>query len=155
MTAPDAHPLDLLRQQARHTDPRDVQRDLNARPIPTLAPGTWGAGAEDTLRGATGMERKMQMEMRIGLEGHLHDLPLHRTAPLADMTLPELLTEHAEGRRTLLRVLDRLLTVGETHDLRAWSLGEEVPPAVYVLALRVRLARLDDLIAAQRLTISP
>jgi hypothetical protein len=101
------------------------------------------------------MERKMQMEMRIGLDGHLPDLPLRRTAPLADMTLPELLTEHAEGRRTLLRVLDRLLTVGETHDLRAWTLGEEVPPAVYVLALRGRLARLDDLIAAQRVTISP
>ena len=150
VTAPEPHPLDLLREEARHTDPRAVQRDLNARPLTPQDPSGWSAGAEGTLRGAIGMERKMQMEMRIGLEGHLEGLPLRRTAPLAYLTLPELLAEHAEGRRMLLRVLDQLLTVGETQDVRAWTMGEEVPPTVYVLALRGRLARLDDLIAAQR-----
>ncbi|MDK2014585.1 MULTISPECIES: hypothetical protein [unclassified Deinococcus] len=152
MTTRDPHPLNLLREEARHTDPRAVQRDLNARPLPTLEPGEWSAGAEEALRDCTGMERKIQMEMRIGLEGHLDGLPLRRTAPLADMTLPKLLAEHAEGRRMLLRVLDRLLTVGETHDLRAWTMGEEVPPAVYVLALRGRLARLDGYINEERVT---
>lgn len=152
MTTRDPHPLDLLREEARHADPRAVQRDLNVRPLPTLEPGTWRAGAEETLRDCTGMERKIQMEMRIGLEGHLDGLPLRRTAPLVDMTLPDLLTEHAEGRRMLLRVLDRLLTVGETHDLRAWTMGEEVPPAVYILALRGRLARLDGFIHEERVT---
>ncbi|GGL01029.1 hypothetical protein [Deinococcus radiotolerans] len=150
MTAPEPHPLDLLREEARHTDPRAVQRALHARPLTPQDTGGWSAGAEETLRGAIGMERKMQMEMRIGLEGHLDGLPLRRTAPLADMTLPELLAEHAEGRRMLLRVLDQLLTVGETHDLRTWTMGEEVPPPVYILALRGRLGRLDALIASQR-----
>ncbi|WP_155298759.1 hypothetical protein [Deinococcus kurensis] len=145
MTTRDPHPLNLLREEARHADPRAVQRDLNARPLPTLAPGNWMAAAEEALRDCIGMERKIQMEMRIGLEGHLDGLPLRRTAPLADMT-----TEHAEGRRMLLRVLDRLLTVGETHDLRAWTMGEVVPPAVYILALRGRLARLDGFIAEER-----
>ncbi|PTA68714.1 hypothetical protein [Deinococcus arcticus] len=151
MTAPEPHPLDAPKQQAAAADLAAVRRALTELPQTPQDPHGWAAGAEETLRAVIGMERKAQMEMRIALEGHLDGLPLRKTAPLAAMTLPELVAEHREGRAMLLRVLDHLLAVGGQHEVRAWTYGEEVPPAVYLLALRGRLERLTGLIAAQRL----
>ncbi|WP_221090561.1 hypothetical protein [Deinococcus aquaedulcis] len=152
MTQTDPHPLDAPKRDAATADLSAVRRGLEGLPAAPLDLHGWAAGAEDTLRAVIGMERKAQMEMRIGLEGHLDGLPLRRTAPLADMPLPDLLREHREGRAMLLRVLDRLLAVGEKTEVRAWTYGEEVPPAVYLLALRGRLERFSGLIAAQRLS---
>ncbi|MVN87762.1 hypothetical protein GO986_13440 [Deinococcus sp. HMF7620] len=150
MTAPEPHPLDAPKREAATADLAAVRRALADLPPAPLDPQGWAAGAEETLRAAIGMERKIQMEMRIGLEGRLDGLPLRTTAPLAGMTLPELLAEHQAGRAMLLRVLDQLLA-GEQGGVRAWTYGEEVPPPVYLLALRGRLERLSGLIAAQRL----
>lgn len=155
MTAPEPHPLDPLREEAKSSPAQEVRHvldTLSAETFALLTPEGWAAGAEETLRGAIGMERKAQMEMRIGLEGELDDLPLRKTGALADMTLADLLAEYRENRAMTLKVLDRLLEVGAVRDVRAWTLGEEVPPAVYILSLRNRLERLGRLVAEQRVS---
>lgn len=155
MTAPDPHPLDRLREEAQTTTPQAVRAaldTLSAGHFALLVPQGWAAGAEETLRTAIGMERKAQMEMRIGLGADIDDLPIRKTGALADMPLDDLLAEYREGRAVTLRVLDRLLEVAGRRDVRAWTLGEEVPPAVYILSLRGRLERLGERVAEQRVS---
>lgn len=152
MTA-EPHPLDVLRAEARTTDVPTVRRqldELSARHAEVLESAHWGAGAEDTLRGSIGMERKMGMEMRIGLGDEWDRLPLRRTAPLADMALPELLAEARAGRQHLLLVLDTLLRAAEKREVRVWCYGEEVPPDLYLLGLRRRLGALAERVAGTR-----
>lgn len=154
MTA-DPHPLDLLRAEARTVTVPEVRRGLDAlsaRQAEELdAPSFhWGAGAEDTLRASIGMERKMTMEMRLGLGDDWATLPLRKTAPLAEMALPELLAEARAGREHLLQVLDSLLRAAQHREVRAWCYGEEVPPELYILGLRRRLAALDSRVAEAR-----
>ncbi|AIZ46276.1 hypothetical protein QR90_16325 [Deinococcus radiopugnans] len=143
MTA-EPHPLDVLRAEARTTDVPTVRRqldELSARHAEVLESAHWGAGAEDTLRGSIGMERKMGMEMRIGLGDEWDRLPLRRTAPLA---------EAQAGRQHLLLVLDTLLRAAEKREVRVWCYGEEVPPDLYLLGLRRRLGALAERVAGTR-----
>lgn len=152
MTA-EPHPLDLLRAEARTATVPDVRReldDLSAGFFGVLDSVHWGAGAEDTLRASIGMERKMGMEMRLGLGDDWDRLPLRKTAPLAGMALPELLAEARAGREHLLLVLDELLRAAQTREIRAWCYGEEVPPDIYILGLRRRLSALDERVAGAR-----
>ncbi|GGL78504.1 hypothetical protein GCM10010840_15430 [Deinococcus aerolatus] len=152
MTA-DPHPLDLLRAEARTATVPEVRRELDAlsaRQAEVLNSPHWGAGAEDTLRASIGMGRKMTMEMRLGLGDDWAALPLRKTAPLAEMTLPDLLAEARAGREHLLQVLDSLLRTAQHREVRAWCYGEEVPPELYILGLRRRLAALDSRVAGAR-----
>ncbi len=152
MTA-EPHPLDLLRAEAQTATVPDVRRELDAlsaQHFGVLDSAHWGAGAEDTLRGSIGMGRKMGMEMRIGLGDDWDRLPLRRTAPLAEMGLPQLLAEARAGREHLLLVLDELLRTARTREIRAWCYGEEVPPEIYILGLRRRLSVLDGRVAGER-----
>ena len=152
MTA-EPHPLDLLRAEARTATVPDVRRELDALSAgfsEVLASAHWGAGAEDTLRASIGMERKMTMEMRLGLDDDWDRLPLRKTAPLADMALPELRAEARAGREHLLRVLDELLQAAGHREVRAWCYGEEVPPELYILGLRRRLGALTARVAGAR-----
>lgn len=146
--------LDALRDEAQTTSTPDVRAHLDrmaGEHAALLASSNWTAGAEDTLRTAIGMERKAQMEMRIGLGADADGLPLRKTKALADMTLEELRAEARENRDMTLRVLDLLLDTSTRRPVRAWTLGEEVPPEVYILSLRGRLERLGQSVAAQRL----
>ncbi|WP_216328358.1 hypothetical protein [Deinococcus aestuarii] len=148
----DPHPLEALRAQAAVTPPAQVRAELEEGTAvyrALLAADGWGAGAEDTLRRVIGMERKMGMEMRIGLGERAADLPHRLTAPLAEMGLPELLEEARATRTRTLDLLDRVLAAPD--HLRVWTFGEEVEPAVYLLALRGRLERLAALVEAARL----
>lgn len=152
--APEPHPLDEFREQARTTNPAEVRRDLErlaAEQATLLDASDWLATAESALRGLIGRERKAQMEMRIGLEGELDDIPLRLTAPLAELALPELRAELRETRAMTLRLADRLLAVGERRDVRAWTVGEEVPPLLYLVVLRSRLRTLNQRVAEQHL----
>ncbi|GHF50177.1 hypothetical protein HNQ07_002898 [Deinococcus metalli] len=154
MAASDPHPLDALRDEAQTTLTPDVRAaldTLSAEHAQLLTGTSWAAGAEDALRTAIGMERKAQMEMRIGLGADADALPLRKTTALADMTLPDLLAEARENRVMTLRVLDLLLDTATRRPVRAWTLGEEVPPEVYILSLRNRLRRLGESVAEQRL----
>ncbi|THF85092.1 hypothetical protein E7T09_18860 [Deinococcus sp. KSM4-11] len=153
MADTEPHQLDALRDEAQTTLTPDVRAYLDrmADEHATLLSGSsWAAGAEDTLRTAIGMERKAQMEMRIGLGADADVLPLRKTKALADMTLAELRVEARENRVMTLRVLDLLLDAGTRRPVRAWTLGEEVPPEVYILSLRNRLQRLGDSVSAQQ-----
>lgn len=155
MTSSDPHPLDLLREEARTTTPHAVRLSLDtlsAGHFALLRPEGWAAGAGEILRAAIGMERKAQMEMRIGLGAEVDDLPIRKTTALAEMTLDDLRAEYRDNRAMTLNVLDRLLEVAERREVRAWTLGEEVPPAVYILSLRNRLERLGRLVAEQRVS---
>lgn len=152
--APEPHPLDEFREEARTADIAEVRRDLErlaAEQAALLEAPGWLATAEEALRGLIGRERKAQMEMRIGLEGELDDLPLRRTAPLADLTLPELRAELRETRTMTLHLAGRLWTLGERRDVRAWTLGEEVAPLLYLMVLRSRLQTLNVRVAEQHL----
>ncbi|CAM3357240.1 DUF2384 domain-containing protein [Deinococcus saxicola] len=152
MTA-EPHPLDLLRAEAQTATVPDVRRELDelsAQHFEVLNSAHWGAGAEDTLRGSIGMGRKMGMEMRLGLGDDWDRLPLRKTAPLAEMGLPQLLAEARAGREHLLLVLDELLWAAQTREIRAWCYGEEVPPKLYILGLRRRLSALDGRVAGER-----
>ncbi|WP_309570008.1 hypothetical protein [Deinococcus sp.] len=146
--------LDALRDEAQTTSTPDVRAHLErmaAGHAALLTSGSWAAGAEDTLRTAIGMERKAQMEMRIGLGTDADVLPIRKTRALADMTLDELRAEARENRVMTLHVLDLLLDAASRRPVRAWTLGEEVPPEVYILSLRGRLERLGQGVAGQRL----
>ncbi|CAM3593614.1 hypothetical protein [Deinococcus frigens] len=156
MTPPpdaDTHPLDVLRAEARTTSIATARRELSGLSAEYFAvlfsPG-WGAGAEHTLRGNIGMERKFGMEMRIGLGDDWDRLPFRQTVPLAGMALPELLAEARAGREHLLLVLDELLRAAQTREVRAWCYGQEVPPELYILALRRRLRALGGRVAEER-----
>ncbi|MFK7601839.1 hypothetical protein ACI3L1_06460 [Deinococcus sp. SM5_A1] len=152
MTA-EPHPLALLRAEAQTATVSEVRReldDLSAGFFGVLDSAHWGAGAEDTLHGSIGMGRKMGMEMRIGLGDEWGGLPFRKTAPLAEMTLLELLAEARAGREHLLLVLDELLRAAQTREIRAWCYGEEVPPEIYILGLRRRLSALDGRVAGER-----
>lgn len=148
----DPHPLEALRAQAAVTPPAGVRAELDAQAATyraLLVAEGWGAGAEDTLRRVIGMERKMGMEMRIGLGEHAADLPHRLTAPLAEMDLLGLLEEARATRTRTLELLDLVLAAPD--GVRVWTFGEEVEPAVYSLALRGRLDRLTALVEAARL----
>ncbi|MFC3832665.1 MULTISPECIES: hypothetical protein [Deinococcus] len=154
MADPETTALDALRDEAQTTSTPDVRAHLGrmqGEHAALLATGPWKAGAEDTLRSAIGMERKAQMEMRIGLGADADALPIRTTKALADMTLDDLLAEAHETRVMTLRVLDLLLDTATRRPVRAWTLGEEVPPEVYILSLRGRLERLGQGVAGQRL----
>lgn len=154
MADTEAQQLDALRDEAQTTLTPDVRAHLErmaAEHAALLSSERWAAGAEDTLRTAIGMERKSQMEMRISLGRDAEALPIRRTKALADMTLAELLAEARENRVMTLRVLDLLLDAATRRPVRAWTLGEEVPPEVYILSLRDRLERLEQGVAGQRL----
>lgn len=158
MTDPESRQLDALKDEAQTTSTPDVRAHLGHMAdehATLLATGPWKAGAEDTLRTAIGMERKAQMEMRIGLGAGADALPIRKTKALADMTLDELRAEARENRVMTLRVLDLLLDTATRRPVRAWTLGEEVPPEVYILSLRNRLTRLGESVAGQRLNVTP
>lgn len=153
MADTETNALDALRDEAQTTSTPDVRAYLGrmADEHAALLTGeAWSAGAEDTLRAAIGMERKAQMEMRIGLGTDADALPIRKTRALADMTLDELRTEARDNRVMTLRVLDLLLDTATRRPVRAWTLGEEVPPEVYILSLRGRLDRLGQRVAEQR-----
>ncbi|WP_412027061.1 hypothetical protein [Deinococcus yunweiensis] len=154
MADTETNALDALRDEAQTTSTPDVRAHLGrmADEHAALLTGeAWSAGAEDTLRAAIGMERKAQMEMRIGLGTDADALPIRKTKALADMTLDELRAEARENRVMTLRVLDLLLDTAGRRPVRAWTLGEEVPPEIYILSLRGRLDRLGQRVAEQRL----
>lgn len=91
----------------------------------------------------------MGMEMRIGLGDHAAHLPYRRTAPLAELGLPELLEETRATRAGTLDLLGRVLAAPPS--VRVWTFGEEAEPAVYLLALRGRLERLATVVREARL----
>ncbi|MFC4424727.1 hypothetical protein [Deinococcus navajonensis] len=147
------NPLDELRAQLPRTSPAEVLATIGAlsgQYRATLAPDGWSAAAEGTLRSAIGMERKIGMEMRIGLGERASEVPLRRTAPLASLTLAQLVEEARATRETTLTLLS-LVQTAEPGTLRVWTLGEEVEPEVYLLALRPRLERLGNAVLAARL----
>ncbi|MFC4639900.1 hypothetical protein [Deinococcus hohokamensis] len=147
------YPLDELRAQVPRTSPAEVLAAINAlseRYQAALTPEGWSAAAEGTLRSVIGMERKMGMEMRIGLGERAGSVPLRRTAPLASLNLPQLLEEARATRQTTLALL-ALVQAAAPGTLRVWTLGEEVEPALYLLALRPRLERLGLAVQGARL----
>lgn len=149
----EPHPLELLRQEAKTTTTAQVRRTLDTLSdwhFGLLDPHGWSAGAEETLRAAIGMERKAQMEMRIGLGADADPLPIRKTGALGDMTLPDLLVEYRENRAMTLAVLDLMLDVSTRREVRAWTLGEEVPPEIHILSLRNRLEMLGKKVAEQK-----
>lgn len=148
----EPHPLEALRAQAAATSPAQVRAELErqgAAHQALLTPSGRGAGAEDTLRRVIGMERKIGMEMRIGLGEHAAHLPYRRTAPLAEMGLPELTREAHATRTQTLDLVDRVLAAPP--GVRVWTFGEEVEPKVYLVALRERLEFLMERVQAARL----
>lgn len=146
----ESHPLELVRAQAASTDPATVRAELAAlsEQHAELSRGTaWAASAEEEFRSVIGIERKAQLEMRVAL-GAGGEKFVRRTAPLAEMSLPELQEEYRTGRRTTLALIDALLLHPEA---RAWTLGEEVAPATYIVSLRNRLRRWGEGLAEVRL----
>ena len=144
------HPLDGVRQEAARTTAAQVRTDLNdltARQTALAAGAGWSAAAEETFRQVIGMERKAGLEMRVAL-GEAGQKYVRYTKSLSDMTLPELQAEYAETRRVTLSLLDELLN---TPGVKAWTFGEEVPPDIYIVALRQRLTRLGDALAEEKL----
>lgn len=139
-------PLAELRAQATRTSPVEVAEAtsaLSAQFQAVLEPSGWSAAAEGTLRSVIGMERKIGTEMRIGLGERAQAVPLRRTAPLASLSLPELLEEARVTRHTTLSLL-ALVQAAEPGTLRVWTLGEAVEPALALLALYPRLERLGS-----------
>lgn len=148
----EPHPLEAIRAQAAVTPPEQVRAELEKQASTyqaLLTPGGWGVAAEDTLRRVIGMERKVGMEMRIGLGDHAADLPHRLTAPLAEMTLPELVEEARVTRTQTLAFVDRVLDAPSS--VRVWTFGEEVEAGVYLVALRGRLERLGVAVEEARL----
>lgn len=152
--APERHPLDVLREEAQTTNPQDVRRSLDSlsqQHFSLLQPHGWAAGAEETLRTAIGMERKAQMEMRIGLGDDADRIPIRKTRALGDMTLPELLSEYRENRQMTLQIIDLMLETGQRRAVRVWTMGEEVPPELHIMSVRSRLRMLGEKLAEQRI----
>ncbi|MEF2279571.1 hypothetical protein V3W47_14845 [Deinococcus sp. YIM 134068] len=148
----DPHPLEAIRAQAAVISPARIRADLDEQAAAYhtwLTADGWGAGAEDTLRRVIGMERKMGMEMRIGLGDYAAKVPHRLTAPLGEMTLPELVEEARATRMQTLAFVDRVLAAPP--GVRVWTLGEEVEPGVYLVALRERLERLGTVVEGARL----
>ncbi|WP_135228958.1 hypothetical protein [Deinococcus fonticola] len=147
---PEPHPLDAVREQAARTTPAHVRaqlNDLSAQQTALAAGGPWSAAAEATFRQVIGMERKAGLEMRVAL-GEKGQQYLRSTRNLGDMPLPELQTEYAQTRQVTLALLDELLA---TPGVRAWTLGEEVLPEIYIVALHQRLKRLGEALAQEQL----
>lgn len=119
-------------------DLTDAQRaDLQTRSAPDLA---------EKLRSAVGMERKSHLEMRAALGGAAREVPIRKTAPLAEMPEGELVTELLRTRQDTLALLDEVgRRDGET-GFTVWSAGDLVPPRAYASALLARLRRLDGLL---------
>jgi hypothetical protein len=148
-----SNPIEQLREQAAQTTPRQVRQDLDTQAqafLALLLPHGWLAGAEAALRTAIGMERKMGMEMRIGLGEAASQVPHRLTALLSEMPLDELLAEARSLRAHTLRLLDLALQTARHRDVRIWTLGEEVTPDLYAVGLRGRLAQLHLAVEAQR-----
>ena len=152
LTPPDPsepHPLDLVREQAAHTTVSAVRAELDAlseQHAELSRSVGWAANAEEEYREVIGIERKAQLEMRVGLGAEGAKF-VRRTAPLAEMSLPELQEEYRTGRRTTLALIDALLLHPES---RAWTLGEEVAPEIYIVSLRNRLKRWGEGLAEVR-----
>ena len=141
----EARRIDPILAEAAQTTPAAVCVELDALSAEhaDLSRQTgWAASAEEAFRDAIGMERKAQLEMRVSL-GEEGGRFVRRTAPLAEMSLPELQEEYRTGRRTTLALMDELLS---RPDSRTWTLGQEVTPDIYIVSLRNRLRRLGELV---------
>lgn len=92
------------------------------------------------------MERKAGLEMRVAL-GEAGAKHVRYTKSLADMTLAELQAEYAANRKVTLALLDELLI---TPNAQAWTLGEEVPANIYIVALKGRLTTLGEGLQAEK-----
>lgn len=139
----ESHPLELVREEAAHTTPKAVRGQLDAlsQEHAALAAATaWTAAAEETFRQVIGMERKSQLEMRVAL-GEAGAKYLRYTKGLGDMNLAELRAEYPETRRLTLALLDEVLN---TSGATPWTLGEQVPANIYIVALRNRLTWLGE-----------
>lgn len=144
------HPLEAVRAEAANTTSAQVRAelgDLTAKHTALAAHSGWSAAAEEAFRLVIGMERKSQLEMRVAL-GEAGSRHVRHTRALAEMTLAELRAEYLQTRHVTLALLDEVL---HTPGVTPWTLGEQVAPGLYIVALKNRLARLGDELSKEQL----